>query len=265
MNKKLLYGGLFFVYLLLLPSGCKKGDADKVKEELKLERKKREETSEKYKEVLKSLAEEQKRAESLERILMELGERLKKQGKLLPEEASKLNKLKTKREKEESQEQEKAVEKLLDLGNQFYSKGDYAAAKEVYSSGLELGAKGPAVYMGLGKCCIEAKEYDRAISLLENAATQLEEKGENDRLCPLYNNLGWLYTMKGEFKEAEKVYLKAIKLNPNYANAYYNLGLLYDLHLKDEMGAIECFEKYIELKGERSDSVQKRLAEIKQR
>ncbi|MFN3467356.1 MAG: tetratricopeptide repeat protein, partial [Candidatus Brocadiales bacterium] len=81
----------------------------------------------------------------------------------------------------------------------------------------------------------------------------------------LYNNLGWLYTEKKRFKEAEKVYLKAVQLNPKYANAYYNLGLLYDLHLKDDLGAIECFERYVELKGERTASVKKRLAEIRQR
>jgi tetratricopeptide (TPR) repeat protein len=119
--------------------------------------------------------------------------------------------------------------------------------------------------MKLGRCCVDDKEYDRAILLFENAATQLEEKGEKEQLCPLYNNLGWLYTEKKKFKEAEKAYLKAVNLNPNYANAYYNLGLLYDLHLKDELGAIECFEKYVELKGERTASVKKRLAEIRQK
>ncbi len=266
-GKRLLYRGLLLACLFSVLPGCKKGEADKIKEELKVERKKREEISEKYKEALQSLAEERKRAENLERIVLELGEKLEKQGKVLPKEASEIRT--KKREKEEAKEreeaQEKTREKLLELGNQFYSKGNYPAAKEVYSSALELGVRDPLVYMRLGKCCIEANENDKAIPFLEEAVTQLEEKGDKEQLCPLYNNLGWLYIEKKKFKEAEKTYLKAIKLNPDYANAYYNLGLLYDLHLKDELGAIECFEKYIELKGERAAYVQKRLAEIKQR
>lgn len=261
MHKKFLQGGLVLFCLFLFLTGCKKGEADKVKEELKEERKKRQENSEKYKEALKSLEEEKKRAESLEKILVELGERLDKQGKLLPEEARKL----TIKDKEQKETQEKNVARLIELGDQFYYKGNYPAAKEVYSTALEMGAKGPILYMRLGKCCIEAKDYDKAIILLENAATQLEEKGTKDHLCPLYNNLGWLYIQKGKFREAEKSYLKAMELNPNYANAYYNLGLLYDLHLKDELGAIESFEKYIELKGEKDSYVQKRLTEIRQR
>ena len=263
MNKRLLQGGLVLFCLFALPSGCKKDKADRAKEELKVERKKREEGSEKYKEVLQSLAEEKKRAENLERVLMELGERLEKQGKPLPKEVDKLRAKEKEKQKEEAHE--KGVEKLLELGNQFYSRGNYPAAREVYSSVLELGASDPTVYMRLGKCCIEAKEYDKAISFLENAVAQLKEKGTQEHLCSLYNNLGWLYTEKKKFKEAEKAYLEAIKLDPKYANAYYNLGLLYDLHLKDELGAIECFERYVELKGERSSAVKKRLAEIRQR
>jgi tetratricopeptide (TPR) repeat protein len=261
MHKKLLQGGLAIFCLFFLASGCKKGEADRVKEELKTERKKREEISEKYKKSLKSLEEEKKRAENLEKVVMELAERLEKQGRLLPEETNKLGI----KEKKQSEISEKNVARLMELGNQFYSKGNYPAAKEVYSTALEMGAKDPMLYVRLGKCSIEAQEYDRAILLLENASTQLEEKGTKEQLCPLYNNLGWLYTEKKKFKEAERAYLKAIKLNPNYANAYYNLGLLYDRHLKDELGAIECFERYVELKGEETAFVQKRLAEIRKR
>ncbi len=261
MRKTLLQGGLIFLLLLFLPFGCKKGEADKIKEELKEERKKREESSEKYKEALKSLAEEKKRAESLERILVELGGRLEKQGKPLPLELKKLSAKQTKG----GESGEKAVAKLLELGNQFYSNGNYPAAKEVYSTALEVGAGDPTLYMRLSKCCIEAQEYDRAIDFLKSAMVLLEEKGEKEKLCSVYNNLGWLYTEKGKHKEAETSYLKAIKLDPNHTNAYYNLGLLYDLHLGDELGAIECFEKYIALKGERAALVEKRLAEIRQR
>ena len=52
----------------------------------------------------------------------------------------------------------------------------------------------------------------------------------------------------GRLEESEKNYNKAIKLNPNYAEAYNNLGLT-----KQELGKLEtktCFEKVISIKSD---------------
>ncbi|GEM_PF-3652401 len=49
--------------------------------------------------------------------------------------------------------------------------------------------------------------------------------GNNDPI--LHNNLGVLYYRKNRIDKAEKEFLLAIKLNPNYADAHNNLGLIY--------------------------------------
>ena len=40
------------------------------------------------------------------------------------------------------------------------------------------------------------------------------------------SNYGAILQNIGQLQEAEFSYLKAIKLNPNYADAYYNLGVI---------------------------------------
>ncbi len=44
----------------------------------------------------------------------------------------------------------------------------------------------------------------------------------------IWNNLGFIYFTKQSYKEAEKAYLNSIKYSTNNANPYYNLALLYN-------------------------------------
>ena len=47
-------------------------------------------------------------------------------------------------------------------------------------------------------------------------------------------------------KEAIEAYKEAIKINPNYAEAYFNLGVSY-IMLKDGPSAYEQYKKLLEL------------------
>jgi superkiller protein 3 len=50
----------------------------------------------------------------------------------------------------------------------------------------------------------------------------------------------------GTFDKAIECYLKAIKINPHYADAYYNMGVVYGEE-RDYDQAIECYKKAIEI------------------
>lgn len=260
---------IIFLMLLFSPlHGCGEGDVDKLKTQLKKEKEKRKESSKKYKEALSQLAQEKKRSKHLENLLLALGERLEKEGKSLPDELAQLRKEKTKEKGKKPREEptpKRAVEKLIKLGEDLYSQGNYAAAIEVYTSATEIETEDVTLYLRLGRAFIKSSQYDRAIPIYEKIVKMLGKHGPKEQLRQAYNNLGWLYTQSTRYNEAELAYLRAIKADPNYANAYYNLGLLYDLHLNDELGAIETFEKYLELKGERSNWVRKKLKEIRER
>lgn len=59
-----------------------------------------------------------------------------------------------------------------------------------------------------------------------------------------HNNLGDLYSRRGDNQHAVIEFRKAIELNPTYADAYHNLGLTY-IELKDYKSAMISFIKAI--------------------
>jgi len=64
------------------------------------------------------------------------------------------------------------------------------------------------------------------------------------------NELGITERKLGKFADAEAAYQRTIAAEPNYAPAYLNLGVLYDLYLAEPQKALEQFEHYIQLAGE---------------
>ena len=62
-----------------------------------------------------------------------------------------------------------------------------------------------------------------------------------------HNNLGIIFTYSNKFEKAKKCFEKAIQINPNYADAYVNLGKIFK-KLKDNLKAKNCFEKALKIK-----------------
>lgn len=55
-----------------------------------------------------------------------------------------------------------------------------------------------------------------------------------------------------EFKEAVGLYQKALSVNPQFADAHLEIGLLYDDKLKDPVAAIYHYRQYLELRPDSS-------------
>ena len=76
---------------------------------------------------------------------------------------------------------------------------------------------------------------------LARSTTELKESAVN------YFNIAYSFGEKGDYEKAIENYDKAIELNPNYEEAWYNKGVrLGKLERHEE--AIECHDKAIELK-----------------
>lgn len=80
-----------------------------------------------------------------------------------------------------------------------------------------------------------------------------------------YNYLGLVNRISGKFAESKAMYLQALNINPNYANAQLNLGILYDLYLRDLPKAMECYLRYQKLLPQEDKDVAKWIADLKRR
>ena len=82
--------------------------------------------------------------------------------------------------------------------------------------------------------------------------------------APALNQQGLLFRKNGKFLEAEAAYLKAVTASPEYELAHYNLGVLYELYLQRLDEALRHFEDYQELVGS-DEQVEKWITDLRRR
>jgi len=80
-----------------------------------------------------------------------------------------------------------------------------------------------------------------------------------------YNELGMVSRREGRFDEARRYYAKALDLDPGYAYAHLNIGILYDLYLQDAAKAMQHYQRYRELAPGEAGTVTKWIADLQQR
>jgi tetratricopeptide (TPR) repeat protein len=61
--------------------------------------------------------------------------------------------------------------------------------------------------------------------------------------------LGLIYEKLEQYSEAERAMREALVVNPNYADVYFSLGILYADELKNKPKSVEAFTRYLELGG----------------
>jgi hypothetical protein len=52
---------------------------------------------------------------------------------------------------------------------------------------------------------------------------------------------------QGDFAGAKEAWLRVTKTDPEYLNAWYNLGVLYDIYMQDLPAALAAYKRYQEL------------------
>ncbi|PJI07265.1 MULTISPECIES: tetratricopeptide repeat protein [Clostridium] len=132
--------------------------------------------------------------------------------------------------------------------------GDYTEALKYYDMALKLNSKDSTIYINKGFALQslerhrEAIEnFDKSIEIMPSKEAYVFKADSEGRLkqfmeaincCDEALNLDLnydiAYNMKGQFlyvtkrfNEAKRIFLKAISINSNYADAYYNLALTY--------------------------------------
>lgn len=96
----------------------------------------------------------------------------------------------------------------------------------------------------------EVKRYSEAVEAL-NLST-----GFWPQSAKAFSNLGEVYRRMNKIRSAEEAFLKAVEVDQKYADAHYNLGVLYDNHIKRPQKAALHFRKYLHLKPSSPDARQ---------
>ncbi len=151
-----------------------------------------------------------------------------------------------------------------------------------YGAAIALDPKNPSNYLTLARVEIAQADLDKAASNLEKAISlkndyaparfllvqifdrqgKLPEAIKRAEELVILNNadvgalfqLGFLYYKNSQFNESRQVFERTIQLSPNYSNARYFLGLIYDReNPKDKTKAIEQFEKIAELNSDNNE------------
>ena len=126
---------------------------------------------------------------------------------------------------------------------------DLAKAAEAYQKAIALKADDPAYLNNYALVLAQQKKFDEAQEQLTKAA-QVDPTNAGK----YYFNLGAVYVNTGNMEPATAAFKKAIELDPNYAEAYFQYGL--SLIAKATVdngktnappGTAEAFQKYLDL------------------
>ncbi len=103
-------------------------------------------------------------------------------------------------------------EEHLNLGVTYEKKGELENALEEYKKASK---KLPMAYLYIGNVYFQKNEFDKAEFYYKKTIKKDPENAD------AYNNLAWLYYKKREnLKEAERLAIKAIELNPSKKENY---------------------------------------------
>ncbi|MDH3218179.1 MAG: tetratricopeptide repeat protein [Gammaproteobacteria bacterium] len=117
----------------------------------------------------------------------------------------------------------------------------------------------PFVFTNLGLAYFKLQKMD----LAEKAFEEAIKRDDGDAVA--HNHLGILQRQKGEFQDARGHYQRAIDADSDYALAYLNLGILFDIYLQDLEQALRHYQKYQSLVGEENAQVAAWIVDIERR
>ncbi|MEM6818446.1 MAG: tetratricopeptide repeat protein [Pseudomonadota bacterium] len=136
---------------------------------------------------------------------------------------------------------------------------DYAGAVQILEPLAQSAPEYPAIATTLAIAWRQMERSDDALSMLQSTLAV------HDGYAPGWNEVGILHREAGRFADAEAAYLKAVTVNPDYALAHFNFGILLDLYLAQHSRALEHYERYQSLVPDEDKQVKRWIADISRR
>lgn len=108
---------------------------------------------------------------------------------------------------------------INDLGIALYNNKEISAALEAFQNSLRIKPDAPDTLNNYGVALVAAKKYHEAIDVFKRSI-------DLQPVARTQNNLGTVYFYLGKKKEARSNYLECLRLDPQWSDAQYNLGLM---------------------------------------
>ncbi len=102
------------------------------------------------------------------------------------------------------------------------------------------------------------KKAERVAALLAKTRSEVQFVGVT-RQRDVHYNMGVVFANRGQFKDAEREYLRALRLDPADADTHYNLGILYDQNLRKYRKAASHYRRYLKLRPNAEDANEVRI------
>jgi protein O-mannosyl-transferase len=196
--------------------------------------------------------------------------------RIIPGDQNTLNYLKASENKkgkvsisEEEIKKSPSPEKYLDLSLAYYQQQNYDKCIEMAEEALKLKPDYPEAYNNIGSSYNMLKQYDKAIAACQKALEinpnyalaknnlllalnnkDAQAKGKSvpaeKRSAEDFLNLSLVYYQQGSYGKCIEACLEALKLKPDYADAYSNMGASYN-QLKQWDKAIEACNKALRI------------------
>ncbi len=99
---------------------------------------------------------------------------------------------------------------------------------------------------------------------LSEAEQACQQALKNDgKMNQARNQLGIVYRKQGRFDDARRIYQMALQQDPDDARVHYNFGVLYDLYLQENEIAVQHYQRYLDLTGNRDKKVRRWIGQLK--
>jgi len=174
-----------------------------------------------------------------------------------------------------SQNKEVACE---NLGNIYKNLNNLSLAMDYFKTAIDINPKNPKLHFLYGVMLDEAGNFEASmeqynlalqygdkspelLEILENKWTQNIVNNPND--AQAYINLGAIYQKQGNFDAAKSQYLKAANLDSSDETSLYNLASLY-IQQKNYQGAIEVYDKLLLKKPSNVEVLEYKASALKQ-
>lgn len=134
--------------------------------------------------------------------------------------------------------------------------GDVIASLEQQ---LSANPKDVQAYLNLGVAYRHVERFEEALQVFEQASAISEQPHV------VQNEIGILHRAQGDFARAEAAYLAVLSAAPDFHDAHYNLGILYDLYMRRPLDAQKHYQAYISNAPEGDKQVEKWLVDLERR